>query len=612
MNEVRRVLRLASWRLWFVDVIRTLLVTVTAALVLVLLARIVEQILGNKALFDPWWRTAFISAGSAAVGSALLWALIRRRKALAVAVELDERAGLRESLSTALFVHKNPDAWASVMVETAQAKARTVNVSRAIPIQTPSFWPVPLATGLALLLVWIFMPNFDMLGATKKEVAAQEKQKVLQEVKADVDTKQRDLKKLLDKAKVQFSDEKSEAAAEDRKPEINDPDAIRRAAVKQLTDLTNKIETAKSGEKEAQAEAIKEAMKQLKQPGPGPLDEFSKALARGDFNKAKDQLAEISKQMAEGNMSPEQKEQAKAQMENLAKQMEKMAQGSEQLQKKLENSGLDKKAAAEMVKKALANPEDMKKALEEMKNLSPEQKKQMLEMAKAAMKCNSECKNMGAAMSKMGQGMSQSGLQQEGMEGMGEMAKALSEAEMMQEDMQNLDAALGEAKKQLAQLGECLGGSCDGDSECEGGKGNGPWNNKSSTKLGNGSGGGGRSRGGASPKAEATDFKTEKTKANVKTGQGPIIGSRLVYGEQVKGESVAEFTAGVEAGSQEAAESMDTQQIPREYHDAVKHYFGTLAAKVQKDGTKPPAAAAPAAPASSSEAKPAEDAKPGK
>src|SRR5580765_3883793 len=98
MNEVRRVLRLASWRLWLLDVFRTLLITVTVALVLVLLARIVEQVLGLKAKFDPWWRTGFISAGSAAVGVAVLWSIIRRRKAISVAVELDERAGLRESL----------------------------------------------------------------------------------------------------------------------------------------------------------------------------------------------------------------------------------------------------------------------------------------------------------------------------------------------------------------------------------------------------------------------------------------------------------------------------------------------------------------------------------
>jgi hypothetical protein len=605
MNEVRRVLRLASWRLWFLDVIRTLVVTVTVAVVLVLLARIVEQVLGLKARFDPWWRTGFLSVAGAAVGAAILWAVIRRKRALSVAVELDERAGLRESLSTALCVEKSQDPWANVMIETAQAKARAVNVSRAIPMQAPSFWPVPLACGLALLLVWVFVPNFDLLGATKKQVAEQKKKDEIVAVKADVATKEQQLKKMLDKAKVTFMDDKTEGAAEDKKPDINDPDAIRRAAVKQLTDLTQKIETAKTGEKQAQADAIKEAMKQLKQPGPGPLDEFSKALARGDFNKANEQLAEVQKQMANGNLSPEQKEQAKAQMDNMAKQLEKLSQNSDQLQKKMEQSGLDKKAAAELVKKALANPEDVKKALEDMKNLTPEQKKQMLEMAKAASQCQSQCKNMGEGMSKMAKGMSQSGLQQEGQEGMSELAKALSESEMMQEDMQNLDAALGEAKKQLAQLGECLNpGECDkdGNGQCNG-KGTSGWRAGQANKMGGGSGGPGRSSGGASPAAEAVDFKTEKTKANVKTGQGPIIGSRLVYGEQVKGESVAEFTKGIEAGEQQAAEEMDEQQIPREYHDAVKHYFGRLADKVKAGTPTPPAATAP-------DAKPAADAKP--
>ena len=66
MNEVRRVLRLASWRLWFVDVFRTLLITVTVAR-LWCCSRIVEQVLGLKNKFDPWWRTAFYSAGGGAV-----------------------------------------------------------------------------------------------------------------------------------------------------------------------------------------------------------------------------------------------------------------------------------------------------------------------------------------------------------------------------------------------------------------------------------------------------------------------------------------------------------------------------------------------------------------
>jgi hypothetical protein len=594
MNEVRRVIRLASWRLWFVDVIRTFMVCATAALALVLLARIVEKVLGLSPQFGPWWKTAWLSVGGATVGVSILWALIRRPRTLSVAVELDERAGLRESLSTALWVEKSQDPWANVMIETAQAKARNVNVSRAIPMQAPSFWPVPMATGLALLLVWVFMPNFDLLGATKKQVAEQKKREEVVAVRADVATKEQQLKKMLDKAKVQFTDEKADAAAEDKRPEINDPEAIKRAAVKKLTDLAQKLETAKTGEKEAQADAITEAMKQLKQPGPGPLDEFTKALSRGDFNKANEQLAELSKQMADGSKSPEQKEMAKAQMENLAKQLDKLSQNSDQLQKKMEQAGLDKKAAAEMVKKALANPEDMKKALEEAKNLSPDQKKQLLEMAKAASQCQSQCKNMGSAMGKMAKGTSQQGLQQEGQEGMGEMAKALSEAEMLQEDMQNLDAALGEAKKQLAQLGECLGGDNENEGECKNG-GRGGWKPGSATKKGSGTGGPGQSSGGGNTVGEARDFTTEKKKAVVKTTDGPIIGQRLVYGEQVKGESVEQFKAAMEAGEQEAAEAIDEQQIPREYHDAVKHYFGRLADKV-KAGSAAPATPTPTTP----------------
>jgi hypothetical protein len=602
MNEVRRVIRLASWRLWFLDVLRTLAVTITAALILVMLARITEQVLGIRERFEPLWRNIFIGAGAGALLLSLLWSAIRRRRALSVACELDERAGLKESLSTALCVHSNPDPWAQVMVETAELKAKAVNVSRAIPLHAPSFWPVPLSTALAFLLVWLFVPNFDLLGATKKQVAQQEHQQQVIQAKADVQDKQQKLKELLAKTKVDFAEEPTDTSAENKKPDINDPDSIRRAAVKALTDLTAKIETAKAGEKAAQAEAIKEAMKQLKQPGPGPLDEFSRSLARGDFNKAKDQLAEVSKAMADGSMSPEQRDQAKQQMEGLAKQVENLAQSQDQLQKKLENNGLDKKTAQELAKQAASDPEAVKKALDQLKNLTDDQKKQLLEMAKAASKSQSQCKNMGDAMSKMAKGMSQPGLQQEGAEGAGDLAKELSDAEMLQSDMQNLDAALKEAKKQMAQLGECLGGDgSNGNGEGSEKNGQGPWRAGNADRKGSGSGGPGQSSGGASPAAQPTDFTSEKHKAPGKTGQGPIIGSRLVYGQQVKGESTAEFQAGVDAGAQEAAEAMDNMQIPREYHDAVKHYFGTLGDKVKKDKPAPPAPAAtdakPAAPA---------------
>jgi hypothetical protein len=88
----------------------------------------------------------------------------------------------------------------------------------------------------------------------------------------------------------------------------------------------------------------------------------------------------------------------------------------------------------------------------------------------------------------------------------------------------------------------------------------------------------------------AADFRTEKRKADVATGKGPIISSRLVYGEQVKGESLAQFSDAVESGEKAATDAIESKQIPREYHEAVKHYFGSLG---KKTGRKPAAAPSP-------------------
>jgi hypothetical protein len=136
-----------------------------------------------------------------------------------------------------------------------------------------------------------------------------------------------------------------------------------------------------------------------------------------------------------------------------------------------------------------------------------------------------------------------------------------------------------------------------GDGECNGngdqpGKGQGGWRQGSSNNRGQGSGGPGQGNG-ASPEAEAVDFTVEKNKAKVKTNQGPIIGTRLVYGQQVKGESKAEFSEAVAVSSAAAAEAVESQQVPRELHNAVKHYFGTLEGKVKSEKPAPKPAEPP-------------------
>lgn len=598
MSEVRRVVRKAGWRLVLIDSFRVLAIALTAALALALLARLVERTFGLGDTFTAVWPRVLLWAPVAVIAATIITTFIRRKKTLAVAQELDKRAGLKEALSTALYIERAQDPWSQNVLREAQRLAAGVKVGRAIPLEAPRLWPVPVFTGMALALVWFAMPNLDLLGVTEEKQAVVKKQEAVQAVKADIQTRENELKKLLEKAKVTMVEEPAEAEGQDRKPEENDPEALRRGAVKKLTALTEKLQSEKEGEKAAQAEAIKQAMQQLKQPGQGPLNDFTRALSKGDFNKASELLKQVQEQMADGSMSPEQQQQTKQQLENLAKQLEKLAQDQQQLQKKLEQQGLDKKTAQELAQKAAsANPEDLKKALEAMKNMTDEQKKQMMEMAKAAQQAQSQCQNMGQAMSKAAQGMTQQGLQQDGMEGMEQLASELSQAEMMQNDMQSLDAALEEAKKQLADMaGECMGGDCQGDGKGMGKGKTGKFREGTSQAMGNGTGGAGHGNG-ASPESSLVDYTTEKVKANVKNTGGPIIGSRLVYGEQVRGESVAEFSDVVESSRAEAAEALEGQTIPREYHDAVKTYFGRLQEKVKKDkGESKPVSAEPTVP----------------
>lgn len=590
MNQIYSIVSRASWRLTLIHWLRTLAVLATVAIALAIIARLVERVFGLGAHFAPVWGEVALWAPIAVLVLATAWSLFRRKSTSAVARELDERAGLREALSTAICFEKSQDAWGRAVVENAQRTAATVQVGRAIPIEAPRYWPVPVGAALAFLVVWIAVPVIDVLGIWAKQTAAEDRIREVTEVKADVQQRTDKVKEMLAKAKIEFVDEQGAEASAEQKPTDNDPEAIRRAAVKKLTEMTDKLEGMKEGEKADQMEALKEAMRQLRQPGPGPLDEFSRSLARGDFNKAQEALQQLQQQLASGDMSPEQREEAKKQAENLAKQLEKIAENKEALAKKLEEAGLDKEKAKELLEKATTDPQALKEALEQTKGLSEEQKQELMQMCKSGMGACQSAENMSEALSKMAQGMTQEGLQQQGAEGMQELSQELSSAEMLENDMENLDAALEEAKQQLAELGgQCMGdGECNGNGDQPGKGGQGGWRQGSSNKRGQGSGGPGQGSG-ASPEAEAVDFTVEKNKAKTKTGQGPIIGTRLVYGPQVKGESKAQFSEVVAASSAAAAEAVESQQVPRELHNAVKHYFGTLEGKVkpEKPAEKP-------------------------
>lgn len=580
MDQVMRVVRQAGLRLTLSESLRALSITLGIAFAVLIAVRIAQQLGG---LVVPW-RNVAAAVFITALLSGIAWAFIRRSRPIAAARALDERADLREALSTALCVQDDRDPWSQLIVRSAAERASKVDVGKAIPIELPRLAPVPLAAGLALALIWFTVPRVDLWGAAAQRTAVMEEERRIQEVKAEFEQGKKKIEELLSQANVKIDEGEGDKEAAEREVPKTLED-MQRDAVRKLTDLTERLEQMRNGEKGQAMDAIKDRMGRLKSPGQGELNDLYRSMARGNFGDAKKDLETLAKKLNESSLSPEEKARLQKQLEQMSSQLSKLATDRGELAKSLERMGMDGRLAAD--------PEALKQAIEEAaKNgLSDEQKaamQKMLEQAMAQQQAGEMMGNMADAMAKMAKGAAEQGMSSEGMQGLEQLSEALSEMEMSQSDLDSLDAALSECRNQLA--GQCKGlGEAMGGARAEGDPRLGEWREGESKITGLGSGFPGKGNG-EGPPEEATDYVIEKKKADVKTGAGPIIGTKLVQGAQVRGESVAEFAAVAEASSQAASEALETMQVQREYHDAVKHYFGTLKEKVtaeQAAGTAP-------------------------
>ncbi|HLO42306.1 MAG TPA: hypothetical protein VK176_14890 [Phycisphaerales bacterium] len=590
MEEIAKVVRQAGWRLMLINFFRWCVRMSIGVSIALCVALIVQRVFG---LTWPW-TIIFASAGGVVLLGSVVMVLVERKDSMGVARELDDRAGLRESLSTAMCVHTAQDPWSRVVVESARASAARVRVRDAVPLEAPGKWQLALGSAGALALAWFVVPPMDVFGTLAKKQEVEKQQQELVAAKADIAEKEKKLEAILEKAKVEFKDEKTDEAGEAalKSQELKNPDEVRRAAVKRLSDMSDKLQKATDSEKSQQLEALKDQLKQLKQSPEGPLNEFQRQLARGNFEQAKKELEEMAAKMADGQMSEDEGKKAQKQMEELSKQLEKIAEEKKELLQKMQEQGMTKEQAQELMKKAASgDPKELQKAMEQLKQLTPEQREQMMKQAMAQMKASQQMQKMAEACKNMSENAGKPGqMGQQGSEGMQGMMSELSSAEQMDSEMKAAEAAMNEIKSQMQALGQCMNpGDGDGQSMAAGQS---PWTQGDSNRRGPGSGSAGKGNG-QGPEEAPTAYQVKKEKANVTTGQGPIIGSRLVWGEQIRGESRAAFEEAVQAADQAAAEAIESKQVPNQFKEAVKQYFGSLKDdQAAKSGEKK--AAAPA------------------
>jgi len=573
MDEIRSVVQRAGKRMLVVDFFRVLVVTLTVALSLAVAARLAQKLYP----FELPWQPVLIGLGAGAAVLALILAVVRRRSEMAVAREVDEAAGLRASLGTAMFLGQGEAAWDRNVIESARETARRVDVNAVIPVVAPARWPVPVALGLALAIVW-WLPAYDVAGLFSEKAEQEQQEKAFVEVKQDLAEKQKKLEVAVKKAGLKM--EEPPEMIEPTDPldlhAPTSPEQLKRVAIKELTRVEDELKSLIESEKGAEVQAMQDAMRRLTDPGPGPASEMARAMAKGDFAEAQDELEKLMDDVKNGAMTPEEKRKAADQLSQLKQQMEQMAQSQEQMKEQLQAAGFSEEQAEQMA----ASADEMQKQLDQNSQMSDQQKQQMQQAANAQRKASDAMSALSQSMGQMAQGMQNSqGQQADGMQQAGEaMSGQLGDMAGMKADMAAAQAALGECQGQMQALGEsmCEGGG-SGQSFGSGQPGQtGQWSAGQTAMMGNGSGGPGKGNG-AGPDAVPTDFALKTEKSNVNTTDGPVIASSLVYGQQVRGESKAAFGAAVSSANAEAAEALDTRRIPREHEAAVRAYFSTLA-----------------------------------
>ncbi|MEL7484319.1 MAG: hypothetical protein AAFN41_08180 [Planctomycetota bacterium] len=574
MRTIERLIRRAWWRLVLADVLRTSAITLAVAGGVLFVWRMLSLVAPAPA---TWSLMLGVGAGLAIV-AAIVWSVLRVKQGEAVARRLDENAGLRESLSTAIAVGSLDDAWSKAAVSQAERVAAGVDLGKTLPIESPRAWPAPLAAW-GVLAVALALPAPDLtavLGEPAQVVAERE----IIEAKAEVDQTTEALKEQAERLGLKLDFDEETPGEEVGAPDQQTPEQIRAAAVKKLTKLGDELAEKMDSQEQQAREALENRLQRLRQPGPGPAEDLARSLARGEFGKAKEALDELEQKLREGDLDESQREMLEKQLANLSKQMEQLGERQSEMEAALQQAGM----SSEQAKQMASNPDALKQALENMQNLSETQKQQLQQMAESAAQSQQMMQNMSGAMSQMAQAMQQGQMGQMS-EGMGQLSDQLSQMEMLSADMAGMQAMMQQMQGQAFALGQAAGSQGGMQGMPGMGEGQGRWNMGDTSRQGNGSGGPGQGNG-DSPAARETSFSTTAAKSAVKTTDGPIIGSTLVYESQVRGESRATFAAAAQSASASAADAIESMRVPRAYERAVQRYFGALEREAAGDAAE--------------------------
>lgn len=527
---------------------------------------------------------SLIAAGVAVLLAIAALAVLRTPNRMQVAVLIDHRLGAKERFSTALALAESDDEFARAAEAEAHQAARRMRIEGKFPVRPTLHWIGPVVAWSVAAAVFFFLPTLDVLGSRAAQVQAADQAAQLEQTRAEVKRAVSKVQTVIEQAKApQLSTDLDQLAELLAKGER--PDNLRREALKPLTDLKDKLKQLQQERNKDGLGKTEKMLKGLRGTKDAYDNELNRDLAKGDFAKAAKRIKDILGKLNSGKMTDAEKKALENQLKDLSDQVGRLADAEKQIGDMLKRQGMD---SGEADKMAGMSEEDLREALKD-KGWSDEQIEDLMDKISEARNACKKCDNLSDKLADCQlPGQLPGGLNPDGMialsETLGEMAGEQVGEMSLKDAMKALEGAIARLGE-----GECGGGMMlvddgEGGMVIAGGK-------PGQGAIPGGMPGPGAGRG----HVDADGPEEELGKVNLKgTGvpnrpnkDAEIIGSWLVRGATVTGESKKKLTEAVQAGKDAAAEAVRDNKIPRKLENVVKEYFGGMESVAGGDANQP-------------------------
>ena len=543
MDALQKQIRKAQRRMFLQQLVRRLIICLSITLSVAAVAVLVPKI-WPLGLDRDAWTWSWIGGGlGLGILAASIWTWLRRASALAAAIEVDIRYGLKERVSSSLTLDEElrQTEWGQALMSDAIRQVERIDVTERFPVRGEWNGLAPILITVTAVLIALFVPDAVIEPNTAQANTGQltaEQTKVVKKTAAQLRKEIEERKKLAEEKGLKEAEELFKKLEQGTKEIAKKEKVDQKETLLQLNDLAKELK--KRRDILGLSEEFKKKLEQLASISGGPADDLAKAMKQGDLNKALDAMKDLQNKLKNDELSKEEKEQLAKQMQEMANKLQEMAKAHEESKKNLQEQIQQAQQAGDS-KRA----EELQKQLNQM-GMQDQQMKRMQQMGD----------QLADAAQKM-----QNGQQQQAANQLNQMAQEMQDLQAQLDELEMLDEAMDQMEAARDQM--CK--ACEGMNGMMGQMGM-----NRGQMQGNGMGEG-RGAGDRPEEENETGSYDSQVRADPKAGRGVIVD--YVEGKNKAGQTLIDIKAEMESESSLSSDALTEVRLSKDHQQNAQEYF---------------------------------------